>query len=61
MCTIGYNRYTCGCTRANLYSLRLCEYAKLKGIECPDFQTDEDSSLSKKYDMACPAHWSVKK
>lgn len=56
MCTIGYNRHACGCSRPNPYSLRLCEYAKLKGTECPDFQISEDSSLSKTCDLACTAH-----
>jgi hypothetical protein len=57
MCTIGYNRFTCGCALPNPATLRHCEYAKLKGQACPDFQVTEDAGASKTYDlMACMAH-----
>ncbi|GAB1317725.1 hypothetical protein MFIFM68171_07935 [Madurella fahalii] len=57
MCTVGYNIFNCGCRREIPGTLTPCEYAKLKGHICPDFQISEDPSKSKKFDLlACMKH-----
>ncbi|KAL2255233.1 hypothetical protein VTK26DRAFT_3818 [Humicola hyalothermophila] len=47
MCTVGFATFSCGCRKAIAHTLRLCEYARLKGMACPDFQVVEDPSESK--------------
>jgi hypothetical protein len=57
MCTIGYITFYCGCRKPDPYTLCRCEYAKLKGLACPDFQISEDPALSCTMDLiACMAH-----
>ncbi|KAK4244711.1 hypothetical protein C7999DRAFT_17058 [Corynascus novoguineensis] len=46
MCTIGYTTFTCGCTKPNPVTFKRCEYAKLKGHICPDFQISENTIRS---------------
>ncbi|KAG7293934.1 hypothetical protein NEMBOFW57_003995 [Staphylotrichum longicolle] len=54
MCTTGYNRFTCGCALPNPLTFHPCEYAKLKGVACPNFQISEDASRSWTYTiMTC--------
>ncbi|KAH6615771.1 hypothetical protein B0J18DRAFT_438184 [Chaetomium sp. MPI-SDFR-AT-0129] len=57
MCTTGYNHFTCGCAWPAADTLQFCEYAKLKGIVCPDFQIDEDCARSRSWRfLVCLEH-----
>ncbi|AEO68158.1 uncharacterized protein THITE_2170696 [Thermothielavioides terrestris NRRL 8126] len=58
MCTIGYDRFACGCALPNARTLRKCDWATLKGraYVCPDFQLSEDAAKSMDYAHACMAH-----
>ncbi|KAK0649040.1 hypothetical protein B0T16DRAFT_491749 [Cercophora newfieldiana] len=47
MCKAGFATFACGHCIAIDYTRTLCEYARLKGIACPDFQTDKDYALCK--------------
>jgi len=52
-----FNTFACGCRKPNLHTLRLCEWAKLKGIECPEFMITEDCTNRKIYDLLrCVEH-----
>ncbi len=55
MCTAGFNHFgTCGHSTPDHESLTHCEYAKISGRTCPDFQISEDYSESRSFDMlAC--------
>ena len=57
MCSAGYNTFACGCSRPREETRVLCEYARLAGRGCADFQTDKISSKSKTFDMTnCMEH-----
>ncbi|KAK4130610.1 hypothetical protein BT67DRAFT_445541 [Trichocladium antarcticum] len=57
MCTIGHNTFSCGCRKPDPATLTRCEYAKLKGRACPDFQTSKDAARSRAFPlMACMRH-----
>ncbi|KXX78662.1 hypothetical protein MMYC01_202568 [Madurella mycetomatis] len=51
MCTVAYNIFNCGCRSEIADTLTPCEYAKLKGHICPDFQISEDPLKSKTFDL----------
>jgi hypothetical protein len=55
MCTVGYTRFPCGCSHPDPATLTRCEWAKLKGHVCPDFQISEDKSKSTTAEISCSA------
>lgn len=57
MCTVGFNHFSCGCSTPIPWTLQRCEWAKLKGRTCPDFQISEDPARSRvRRVLACMAH-----
>jgi len=53
MCFQTVNEFDCGCVKPVDGTIRPCEYAKLKGMPCPDFQISADPATSKELMLTC--------
>jgi hypothetical protein len=62
MCKAGYTHFPCGprCSRPDPSTLTQCEWAKLKGHVCPDFQVDEDKTKSTTVEQPCSVECAVR-